>query len=120
MPPVNRTNPAGEGWIAFPYNGSSDFADIAATQALEYRMNVLGAVEFRGRCAKATGGAANDVIGTLPTDYRPPASLRFSVPHDTGQMVIAVPASGAVTTVTGATANKIIDLTTVDFYPLPA
>lgn len=114
---MRERGPAGEAWIAFPYNGALDFADVAASQVLEYRMNFFGMIELRGRTAKATGGAANDVIGTLPTNYQPPANLRFCCTQGNAAFVISVQTTGNVVALAGATAGAVIDLSVIRFYP---
>lgn len=112
---MRQIRPGGEVWKAFPYNPTLDYANTAGTQALQFRKNVLGLVEFRGRTTSAAGQAANSVIGTLPTEYRPPLNLRFACLQGNAVLGITVANTGQVSVLSAATAGSIIELSGIRF-----
>lgn len=56
------------GWVNYGYE----------YQTAQYRLNNFGTVELRGRITAGTT-TAGTVIATLPSGYRPPAKLSFSI-----------------------------------------
>ena len=76
----------------------NSYAATAGYQAPGYYKDALGLVTLVGTLGKV-GGAANDLLFTLPLGYRPAAKRQFSVSNNTSanSAIIGVDVDGKVT-----------------------